>query len=71
MKKENVYKLMYGISALLLIGFCIRTAADYLQYSSTFTSAPFYLWVIVRAVEFILPGIIVFIAARLIKKKYE
>lgn len=37
--------------------------------SSTLNEAPFYLWILVRAVEFMVPSIIIFIAARVIKKK--
>lgn len=71
MKKKNVHKLLYAVSVLLLLGFCIRVVADYLQYSSSLNSAPFYLWILARVIEFIVPGMIAFIAAGLVKKKYE
>lgn len=69
MKKENIYKLLYVISLMLLVVFFLCITADYYQYSSTLNSAPFYLWILVRAVEFMVPSIIIFIAARVIKKK--
>ena len=70
MKKENYYKLIWGISALLVVGFAIRLGADYYKYDPITTSAPFYTYIIVRAFEFILPSILTFIAAAICKRKF-
>ena len=69
MKKLNISKLCYIISALLLVGFVINTILDYSRYNSTLNSAPFYLWVLVNMLCFIVPAIIVFIVGLVIKKK--
>ena len=69
MKKENVYKFLYEVSILLIIGFCIRLGVDYLKYDKITNSAPFYAFIIVRALEFILPSIIIFIVAKIINRK--
>ncbi|MDO5564911.1 MAG: hypothetical protein Q4F88_06765 [Eubacteriales bacterium] len=70
MKKENYYKFMYAIAILLLIGFAIRLGADYFKYDSITSSAPFYVFILERALEFILPSIIIFIVGIVCKKKF-
>ena len=69
MKKFNGVKICYGASVLLFIGFIINTIIDYGRYNSTLNSAPFYLWVIVNGICFIVPAIIVLIIGLIIKKK--
>lgn len=69
MKKVNICKILYGISIILLIGFAISLVTDYMQYNSYLNSAPFYVFVLVRVVEFVLPSVIVFIVARVVKRK--
>lgn len=69
-KKENIYKLLYLISIFLIVGFSIRLGMDYLKYNNTNNSAPFYVFVIKRVIEFILPSIIAFVAGKVMKKKY-
>lgn len=68
MNKQNTSKFLYLVSALLLIGFGIRLGADLYQYDSSY-SAPFYLTVIVRAIEFVLPSAIIYGLARYVKRK--
>lgn len=68
MKKENIYKFLYLVSILLIIGFIIRLGADYLTYKAS-SSAPFYAFIIVRSLEFILPSVIIFIIGTILKKK--
>lgn len=71
MKKENVHKLLYGICILLLVGFAVRLGADYLKYDGMNGSAPFYVFLLQRAVEFLIPCIIAFIGGNIAKKKYS
>ena len=70
MKKENYHKFLYIVSILLLVGFSIRLIADYCTYNQ-YSSAPFYLYIVVRTIEFIIPSIIIFIVAQVLKKKYN
>ena len=70
MKKSNIYKFLYAISALLVLGFVIHTIVDACRYDSMLTSFPFYAFIIVHAVEYLLPSLIVFIAALIVKKKF-
>ncbi len=71
MKKENIYKFLYAVSVFLIIGFVIRLGVDYFKYNTHSNSAPFYAFVIERIVEFIIPSIIIFIVAKVVKKKYS
>lgn len=71
MKKQNIYKFLYFVSAFLILGFCIRLGVDYFKYDTYNNSTPFYVFIIERVVEFIIPSIIVFIVARILKKKYN
>lgn len=71
MKKENIYKFLYVVSIFLIIGFAIRLGVDYFKYDSYSNSVPFYVFIIERVVEFIIPSIIVFIVAKIAKKKYD
>ena len=70
MKKENIYKILYAVSALLILCFAVFFGVDIYHYNTrVMGSAPLYLYALVRAIEFIVPSIIVFIVALIVKKK--
>ncbi len=69
MKKINAARICNILSIALLVGFVINTIVDYIRYSTTLNSAPFYLWIIVNMVYFILPAIIVFVVGIIIKNR--
>lgn len=71
MKKENIYKLLYAASIVLIIGFAIILGVDYSKYDNINNSAPFYTFIIVRILEFIVPSIVVFIIGKVLKNKYS
>lgn len=71
MKKENIYKFLYAVSIFLVIGFAIRLGVDYSKCDNMSNSAPFYAFIIERVIEFLIPSIIVFIVAKVVKKKYS
>ena len=70
MKKKNIYKFLYAISALLVLGFAIQTIVDACRYDSMLTSFPFYAFVIGHAVVYLVPSLIVFVVALVVKKKF-
>lgn len=70
MKKSNIHIFLYAVSVLLVLGFAIHTIVDACRYDSMLTSFPFYVFVIVHAVEYLVPSIIVFIVALIVKKKF-
>ena len=69
MKKNNIHKFLFGISILLVLGFTIHTIVDACRYDSMLTSFPFYAFIIVHAVEYLVPALIVFVAGLICKKK--
>lgn len=71
MKKENIYKILYAASVLLIIAFVIISGVDYYLYNTTLNSAPYYVFILARAAEFLIPSIVVFIIGRAVKKKYK
>lgn len=71
MIKQNIYKILYIISLLLFFVFIIMICIDYANYNPFETSAPFYAFVIVRLVEFVVPSILLLLIGKIIKKKYS
>ena len=68
MKKENIYKILYAVSALLILCFAVFFGVDIYHYNTRFMgSAPLYAYALIRAVEFIVPSIIVFVVALIVK----
>lgn len=69
MKKLKIYNFLYAVSALLALGFVIHTIVDAFRYDSMLTSFPFYAFVLGHAVVYLVPSLVVFIAALIVKKK--
>ena len=71
MKKENIYKILYAVSALLILCFTVFFGVDIYHYNTRFMgSAPLSAYALIRVVEFIVPSIIIFVAALICKKKF-
>lgn len=70
MRKENIYKFLYTVSIFLIIGFIIRISVDFIKYDEMNNSAPFYAFIIIRAIEFVAPSIICFVVGKITKKKF-
>lgn len=66
--KAIIYKVLYITSLLLTLAFVVFVVLDACFYNSMFTSAPFYAFVLVRVIEFLIPAAIVFAVARLFHK---
>ena len=71
MKKVRGYHLLIGASALMVLGFGIHLAVDYSRYLNSFTSAPFWLWIAVDAVLWLIPAALAFAAGLVSKKKMQ
>lgn len=69
MKKVTWQKVLNIIGFLLVAGFVILTAVDFLQYDELANSAPFSVFVLVRAVEFLPLAALAFILAAVLKKR--
>ena len=63
------HKLLYGASALMVLGFVIHVLIDYHKYSTSLNSAPFWLWIVIDALIWLLPALIAFVAGFVAKRK--
>ncbi len=69
MKKINISKWCFILSAVLATVFPINTVIDYIRYNNSLNSAPFYLWIWLNALYFLLPALIALIVGLILKKK--
>ena len=69
MNKPPAHKLLYGASALMVIGFVIHLVVDYCRYRTSFTSAPFWIWIVVDALVWLIPALLAFLAGLIAKRK--
>lgn len=69
MMKKIIPIICCIVSAILVIAFIIKSVTDYSHYSPIFNSAPFSAWVLVNALYFIVPAILVLVAGIIVKKK--
>ena len=69
--KKNIPKICNIVSAVLAAAFVIKSIIDYTQYTTDVNSAPFYAWVAVNALYFIIPAIIVFAVGLAAMKKHQ
>ena len=72
MKKENWHKFLFVISALLVVGFAIAFGVDAYKYNTGgyLGSAPLSVYILINAVEYLLPSLAFFIAGLICKKKF-
>ena len=63
------HKLLYGASVLMVLGFFIHIFIDYQQYKHSFTSAPFWIWLCVDALLWLVPAAIAAVAGFVAKKR--
>ena len=63
------HKLLYGASALMVLGFVIHLVIDYQKYQNSFTSAPFWIWILADAALWLVPAVIAFTAGFVAKKR--
>ena len=64
-------KILYGASALMVLGFCVHILVDYHTYCTTLNSAPFWVWILVDAALWLLPALVAFVAGLIVSKKYK
>lgn len=52
-----------------LAGLAVKTVGDYSRYSSVQNSAPFSAWMLMNALYFAAPALLLFLAGMLLQKK--
>ena len=63
------HKLLYGAAILMVLGFCVDTALGWYKYTTTLNSAPFWIWICMDAVLWLVPALIAFVAGFVAKRK--
>ena len=63
------HKLLYGASVLMVLGCVIHLVIDYQKYKTSFTSAPFWIWIVADALLWLLPALVAAVAGYVAKKK--
>ena len=63
------HKLLYGASALMVLGFCVDVAVGWYKYNTTLNSAPFWVWIATDAIIWLIPALIAFAAGLVAKRK--
>jgi hypothetical protein len=67
--KKKVPIVCIIVSAILLVAFVVKSIVDYTQYSAILNSAPFSVWVLVNALYFVIPAIVLLVIGLIVKKK--
>lgn len=67
--KWNKAKLCFLTSAVLSGIFVLKNPLDYLHWSNTLNSAPFWVNILVNAIYFLIPALIALILGFIFKKK--
>ena len=62
-------KICYVISTTLLVAFVIKLLRDIYVYNTTLNSAPFYIWLLVDMIYFIVPAIVLLVIGKVVQKK--
>ena len=71
MKKITLYKIFYIAAIMLAAAFCVFVAVDSYRYTNAINSAPFYAFVLARAVVFLTPALVAFIVGKILHKKQK
>lgn len=61
-------KILYGASILMVLGFLINVAVDYHTYCTTLNSAPFWVWILVDALIWLIPALLAFLAGLIVTR---
>ena len=71
-KKESIYKFLYIVAALWVVGFAVVFGIDAYKYNTGgyLGSASLYAYALVDAVEYLMPSLAFFIAGLICKKKF-
>ena len=66
MKKANI---LWGIGAILVLLFLVSVAMGWHTYTTTLNSAPFWIWVMVDGVCYLVPAVLLWAVGLLIRRK--
>ncbi len=69
MKKVKANHLLYGAAVLMVLGFIIHTLVDYVRYDDMLNSAPFWVFICVNAIYWLIPAALAVLAGFIANKK--
>lgn len=67
--KKRIYKILFVIGPLLIIGFFVTIAYKYFSNTWRVGTLPFHTIVVINGLELLLPGLIITAAAFLMRSK--
>lgn len=67
MKKDKFLKICNVVAFIFALSFLLRLARDWNVYNTTLNSAPFSVWVLADAVQYLMPAAFVFLIGRIVK----
>ncbi|MBQ0036275.1 MAG: hypothetical protein KBT35_05115 [Firmicutes bacterium] len=68
--KKIISKICKVISVLLVIAFVALSIIDYINYNPMYTSAPYYVNLLVNALLLLIPSSIAFLIGIIIEKRH-
>ena len=71
MKKNKIIKICNTVAFIFALSFLLSVARGWNVYNTTLNSAPFYIWVIVDAVMYLMPAAFVFLIGRIVKHQKD
>ena len=69
MNRLKASKACIIMSAVLLLCFVVKNPIDYHNYSTTLNSAPYYVWILVNALYFVLPAAVLLVIGLVLKRR--
>ena len=64
---RKLIKVCNMLAFIFLLSFFLKLGRDWLGYNNTLNSAPFYIWVVADAIQYLLPAGAAFLIGRFLK----
>ena len=68
---KKLIKVCNMVAFIFLLSFFLKLGRDWMMYDSTLNSAPFYIWVVANAIQYLLPAGSAFLIGRFLKAAQE
>jgi len=71
MKKEKFLKICNILAFIFALSFLLKLARDWNVYRATWNSAPFYVWALADALQYLMPAAFIFLIGRVVKHQKD
>lgn len=68
--KKKIPSVFKVLSLVLVLAFIVLSIIDYINYNPMYTSAPYYVNVLVNALFLLIPAIIIFVIGVVVKRRH-